>query len=67
MPFLMFYPRSRDKTNVCFHSLLENLMRCQRETRCNYHYLIERQYPFRLESISLDSSLLDKDYIQYLS
>ena len=67
MPFLIFYPLSRDKTQACFHSLLENLMRSQRETLYHYQNWIEHQYLFRFELIPLDSSLLDKHRMEYLS
>ena len=68
MSFLIFYLSSRDKTPICFHSFLENLMWSQRETRYHYQNLIEHhEYLFRFELIPLDSSLLHKDHIQYLS
>ena len=49
MRFLTFYLPSRDKTQVCFHSFLENLMRSQRETRYQFQNLIEQNLNRLLE------------------
>ena len=66
MPFLIFYPASRDEAHVCFHSFLETFMPSQGEIWYHYQNLIEHQYLFRFELIPLDLSLLDKDHIQNL-
>ena len=49
MRFLTFYLPSRDKTQVCFHSFLENLMRSQRGTRYQFQNLIEQNLNRLLE------------------